>query len=77
MSRTLREIRADAERFNVTLRELVEATGLAEATVHAALSGSRDVKNSTVEALSAGLDVVMEKREEAASKALAGETAKP
>lgn len=76
MSRTLREIRADAERFNVTLRELVEATGLAEATVHAALSGSRDVKNSTVEALSSGLDVVLANREQAAAKALSGEAVK-
>lgn len=70
MSRTLREVQAEVERLRITDRELAEASNLSLGTVHHAIRGNTDAKNSTVEALSSGIDVVIAQREAAAANIL-------
>ncbi len=62
MPRTLAEIRRLRILYRISYRELVETTGLSLSTIHCAFAARRDPLDSTVQALSAGVDKVLAKR---------------
>lgn len=70
MARTIKEVRAEAERYRFSLTELANASGLSVETVRRALSDIGDPLSSTVGALDKGIDRVIAKREAAAQAIL-------